>query len=228
MKIWNEIEEDVFNYFNWFGRIETYQKLGYMPNLSVFSINARQNTDIISKKLFLSEAAKTINEVFRYNRCLNNYTFYLFANIEINYSSSVITKHRKIWKTLNTKWSLQNFICGQEIEFEIARGDSIFTSIASFEYSELEKSLEIVSTNPKLFTIVASLRTDLINSEAITSIFQNSNIEDISEIDYFELSIKQCSENDIVFRFGDSSEEIELALVFQNELLDAFKKAYVV
>lgn len=223
MKIWNEIGEDIFNYYKWFSR-EEVNKNGYSPNLSVFSINGVHCTDKNSRTSFFIEAAKTINSIFRNMESLHDYTFYLLANIEIYRPSSLISKHKKVWKTIKSSWLIEDFNLGPEIE--VGLDDKIiYTSIASFCNSELAKSLEIVSSNPKMFTIIASTHPDVMDLESIKSIFETSFSRKSSEIDYTNLILKRCLANDIVFRFGDSSEEIEVALIFKSELVDVFKSS---
>ncbi|MHC1723779.1 MAG: hypothetical protein AB9836_11330 [Aminipila sp.] len=225
MKIWNEINEDVFSYFQWFDKNEVYRKYGHLPQLGVFSVNGSNFLGSNNRKDFLSEVAKTINNVFLNSSCLGEYIFYLFANVEISKSSSVVIKSKKLWKNLNAKWSITDFNSIQELKFETDCGDIVFTGVASFGYSELEKALEIIASNPKLYTIIAKVKTEKMDDESIKRIFENSNYQKKGEIDYFNLIIEQCLNKDIVFRLGDSSEEMEIAVIYNNEFIEEFTQS---
>lgn len=225
VKIWNEINEDVFNYFQWFDKKEVHCKYGHLPKLGVFSVNVSNCIGSNNRKDFLSEAAKTINNVFLNSSCLGEYIFYLFANVKISKSSSVVIKSKKLWKNLNAKWSITDFYSLQELESETDCGDIVFTGVASFSYSELEKALEIIASDPKLYTIVAKVKTERMDDESIKRLFENSNYQKKGEIDYFNLIIEQCLNKDIVFRLGDSSEEMEIAAIFRNEFLRDFSQS---
>ncbi|MCV5063695.1 hypothetical protein OFM35_35085, partial [Escherichia coli] len=76
-------------------------------------------------------------------------------------------------------------------------------SIAEFCLEKLPDAIEIVSSNPKRFTIIASKNNDIIAEENVRKIFKkafNEYNKWKDEIDYFNLSIHLCPKDDIVFR----------------------------
>ncbi|MEM5672121.1 hypothetical protein AAHB54_13705 [Bacillus cereus] len=133
----------------------------------------------------------------------NVYKFYLLAAIEIKDKNSKIEKYRKVWKALQTKWKLEGFNKGPEVEMETG-GTTFYSSIAEFCLEKLPDAIEIVSSNPKRFTIIASKNNDIIAEENVRKIFKkafNEYNKWKDEIDYFNLSIHLCSKDDIVFRW---------------------------
>lgn len=57
----------------------------------------------------------------------NVYKFYLLAAIEIKDKNSKIEKYRKVWKALQTKWKLEGFNKGPEVEMEV--GEQLSTQV---------------------------------------------------------------------------------------------------
>lgn len=94
-----------------------------------------------------------------------------FAAIEIKDKNSKIEKYRKVWKALQTKWKLEGFNKGPEVEMETG-GTTFYSSIAEFCLEKLPDAIEIVSSNPKRFTIIASKNNDIIAEENVRKIFK--------------------------------------------------------
>ncbi|PDZ70510.1 hypothetical protein CON58_28640, partial [Bacillus pseudomycoides] len=107
------------------------------------------------------------------------------------------------------------------VELEVG-GTTFYSSIAEFCLEELPAAIEIVSSNPKRFTIISSKNSDMLMEENISRIFGkafNEYNQWKDEIDYFNLSIHLCPKDDIVFRWGDSLEEAEIAAIFKRDIL---------
>ncbi|EEM02292.1 hypothetical protein [Bacillus pseudomycoides] len=221
MKCWNEVEEDAFSYYKWFSKDEAIKRVGNLPNLSVFSVNGSMLFSPDEKKQFKEVCGTEIKQVFMKHNLTNVYKFYLLAAIEIKDKNSKIEKYRKVWKALQTKWQLEKFNKGSEVEMEVG-GTTFYSSIAEFCLEELPAAIEIVSSNPKRFTIISSKNSDMLMEENISRIFRkafNEYNQWKDEIDYFNLSIHLCPKDDIVFRWGDSLEEAEIATIFKRDIL---------
>lgn len=221
MKYWNQIEENAFEYYGGFSQEKVEKKMTIVPELSTFTINGT----LMDRYEFINECANDIKDIFLGNSELSSYKFFLIANIEISDKNSRIEKYKKVWKLLQNKWSLDTFDKGPEVDFAI--GDNFFySSIAEFDIEKFSVALEIVASNFRKFTIVASKRENLLCESSVKDTFGilfNASDVKFPTIDYFNLCINYCPEGDIVFRWGDSSEEITVGLIFKAELLEKFR-----
>lgn len=221
IKTWNDNERDAFSYFQWFNKDEALKRVGIIPTLSVYSINASGLFESGDKTDFIDLCCIEINRIFLEQKFANGYKLYVVVNVEIKDKNSRIEKHKKVWKLLQTKWQLDSFNKGAEVEMEV-EGKFFFSSIADFRVENLSTALEIVSSNPKRYAIIASKKDEILSEKLITNIFElafNQDSKHMDEIDYFGLSIQLCSEGDVVFRWGDSSEEVEIAMIYNPDTL---------
>lgn len=226
MKKWNEIEKDVFSYFQWFDKDEASERVGKIPNLSVFSVNASELYDSSDRTNFKNLCTSEIRKVFINQRLSEEYKLYLFVSVEVIDRNSRIEKYRKVWKLLQTKWQLSGLNKGPEIEVHVDE-KIFFTSIADFRLENLSMVLEIVSSNPKRYAIIASKKENLLSEKSIKNIFGiafNNNRGYMDEIDYYNLAIHLCPEDDMIFRWGDSSEEAEIAMIFNSDIFKFFSE----
>ncbi|WP_092559428.1 hypothetical protein [Anaeromicropila populeti] len=224
MKTWNESEKDAFSYFQWFNKDEAFERVGMNPNLSVFSVNGSGLFGTSKKNVFIEVCSSEIQKIFIKENFLKDYMLYLFANVEVKDRNSRIERYKKVWKLVQSKWQLNEFNKGPEIETEID-GKIFFSSIAGFKVENLSTALQIISSNPKRYTIIASKKDDVLSEKMITNFFEiafNQHRSRIDEIDYFGLAIHLCSDGDVVFRWGDSAEEAEIAIVFSRDMLTFF------
>ncbi|GKX29925.1 hypothetical protein SH1V18_24050 [Vallitalea longa] len=224
MKYWNEIQKDAFSYFGFFSKEKARLLINTIPNLSVFSINGLLTS---GGKVFLEKCAYDISQIFQRND-LSKLKFYLFVNIELDDNSSRIEKYKKVWKLLQPKWQLDEFIKGPEVEIKL--GEKIFySSVAQFSVNNFLTALEIVASNPQRNTIIATNKNDMLTEKLITHLFNlsfySSLGSDYSKIDYFNLSLNRGIE-DIIFRWGNSSEEAELALIFNENMFNIFQSLF--
>lgn len=220
MKYWKQIEEDACSYYGQFSRIDASQMISEVPNLSICTLNSA----FVGKDDFIEVCGNDIINIFSKDNLFSAYKLYLIANIEIKEKGSRIKRYKKVWKLLKTEWQLESIRKGPEIE--MALGDkSFYCSVAEFSLENIFTILKIVAKNPFKFTIIESKRDYIITEESIRNIFNVAfNEIDLKfpVIDYFNLSLNLCSIGDIVFRWGDSSEEITLALIFKYNLLRDF------
>lgn len=217
MKSWIEEEKDAYNYFDWFYKDKASKKI----EISVFSINASEIFNINEKNEFVEICIKKIKELFINEDYLSKYKLYLFVNIEVANVNSKVEKYKKVWKRFQSKWDITEFNKGVEIEMKMEE-KLFFSSIAEFNIKDIDTALEIISTIPAMCTIIASERENILSESSITNIFRSAFNKDScyqDEIDYFYISQNLCSQGDIVFRWGDSSEEAEVAIIFSKETL---------
>ena len=221
MKCWNEVQRDAISYFEWFCKNKEYEVLSSEPDLSMFSINGTR----IDRNDFIHICENEIKKIFSHEELVKNYKFYLLANVEVVDKNSRIEKHKKIWKRLQAEMQLGGFVKGPEVEINL--GETLFySSIAEFGFVDILVALKIIAQNPYKYTIISSARNDVLTESTIRDIFNaafgKSDLK-YPEIDYCNLSMYLCSKSDIVFRWGDSSEEAAVALIFKPESIKYFE-----
>ncbi|PXV84495.1 hypothetical protein C8E03_1296 [Lachnotalea glycerini] len=218
MKYWKKMKENAFEYYGGFSKEKAEMKMTVVPELSAFTING----SLMDRYEFINECANDIKGIFLRNSELRCYKFFLIANVEIINKNSRIENYKKVWKLLQNKWSLDKFDKGPEVELAI--GDySFYSSIAEFDMEDFSVALEIVASNFRKFTIIASKRENLLCESSVKDTFGvlfNASDVKFPMIDYFNLCINYCPKGDVVFRWGDSSEEITVGLIFNAELLE--------
>lgn len=223
MKHWTQFEKDAFLYFDWFYKSKATSIARNIPKLSVFSINSSMMYSVNDKIDFLEICHKRLNEIFTSEEVVQAYKLYLFANIGVENPYSRVESYRKVWRTLQQKWGLEGFSLGPEIESETNQ-QIYFTSIAEFKFEGFLTALEIVASNPRKFAIFASKKEIAVDEKSIRSHFNLAFKEqsDIAKdrIDYFSLSLNLCPQGFVIFRWGDSSEEAELDLIFCEDFLE--------
>ncbi|EKQ53038.1 MULTISPECIES: hypothetical protein [unclassified Clostridium] len=224
MRIWSEEEKSVYSYFQWFNKDEAYERIGRNVNLSVISINGSGLFTHNDRSAFINSCSGEIKKILEKYESIKNYKLYLFANVEIKNKNSRIERYKKVWKVLKSKWELEGFNSGSEIEIKSGE-KAFFSSIAEFKVENLSTALEIVSSNPKVYSIIASKKEDVLSNKTITSISEvafNKKNKYVDEIDYFNLSIHLCQQGDMVFRWGESSEEAEIAIILRSDIFRHF------
>ncbi|MBU3174698.1 hypothetical protein LL033_23480 [Clostridium estertheticum] len=221
MKIWNEYEVNVFNYFEYFNDEVDRRSNSILPDMSVISINASGMWGKDDKLKFINLSSRQINSLFGTNNLLEDYKFYIVVSKKIKDINSKVEFYKKIWKDIRKKWGIENFNLGVEIKVE-AEGVSFFTSIAEFSIDNLSLALEIVSANPKLNTIIISKANDILTEKYTEKLFHtlfNSEAQDSKEIDYYSFCAQCCNEGDIAVRWGTSFEDAEVAMIYNPKKL---------
>lgn len=226
MNYWCELQKDAFSYFNWFDKVEA-ERMGGSLNVSLCSVVGSRIIGLGEKNVFLEMCGKVLKGVFNENKVLGQYTLYLFAVVETE-NSSRIAAYRKVWENLQGKFDVENFNKGPEIEIHVEH-KIIYASIAEFKVEDILTALKLVESNPKKYAIFASSQNNLLTVEMVETIFNaafGTGYLYNNEINYFHLSIFFCPKEDIVFRWGDSSEEAELDLIFNGKFLKLFQEIY--
>lgn len=224
MKCWNEIANNAMVYFGWGNQLSNDKNIGISVDLSVISINASMIFSQNDRKDFQKVCTKILKETLYNEELLKDYKLYLFANIELEKPVTKIAMYKKVWKTLKNIYVLDNFNLGPEIEENI--NDKIyFTSIAQFGLDNFQTALEIISSNSQRYMIFGSKRQNILTEQYTRSLFNialSKYVGHNEEINYFDVSSNLCSQGDIVFRWGDSSEEAEIAIIATPKIIKYF------
>ncbi|AQZ47985.1 hypothetical protein ERICIV_01739 [Paenibacillus larvae subsp. larvae] len=222
MRYWLELDHDVFSFFQWFSKDKVKNILGYEPKLSVFSINGSMIFNQEDKKKFNELCGNILNKVASQRSYMENFRYYLFV-IEISNNNPKISVYLKLWKKIMRKWDLSKFILGPEVEY-VDRGNLYYTGIAEFNLMDLPSVLEIVGSNSGRYSIFASRKQNILTKDYTRSLFDSIFIigNRKKEIDIVKMVLKICIEGDLVFRWGDSSEECELDIIIPENNLQVF------
>lgn len=214
MKYWTEFTNNAFSYFQWFSKDEAKRKVGYVPNLSVFSMIGTMIFSKVDRELFTRLCSGLVTESIIKKMSFNEYNFFLFGVVETNNINSRVFKYRKLWKKLERDFDIDNLILGPEVEY-LEDERLCYASIAEFNVEEFYKAIHIISSNPQKYSIIGSKRKDYRTEGFIKSLLENVYINGATkgEIDYFKLALISCPKGDIVFRWGSSSEECELDII---------------
>lgn len=215
MKYWIEETEDAYEYYGFFSKEKAEVTLGYLPRLSVYSIIGSMLFSEEDWEKFLEITSRTFKHHLKNSELLNGYEFYLFGISEIGNPRSKVFKYRKLWKRLEQDFDIKNFVLGPEVDYLNHNQELLYASCANFSLSDFEKALRIVRQFPKNYVIFLSKQNDLMSQKFIKDFLQDYyiDVEREGEIDYFQLALHFCTRDNIVFRWGSSSEEQELALI---------------
>ncbi|TPG89168.1 hypothetical protein EEL32_06835 [Brevibacillus laterosporus] len=214
MKYWSEITNDVFSCFQWFSKDEAKKIIGYVPQLSVFSIIGSMIFSREDRERFTRLCSESVGRLAIQKGMIDEYRFFLFGVIETHDVNSKIFLHQKLWRRLTREFNLDNLILGPEIEYVV--GERLcYASIAQFKVDNFYNVLQIINSNPQKYSIFASKKQDYMTEGFIKSLLEKVYINGDSsgEIDYFKLSLTLCIKGDLVFRWGNSSEECELDII---------------
>jgi hypothetical protein len=225
-------EKDMFNLFEWFDKNEAVEIAGLLPELSALSIYGIMDEDFEDKEDFFQNTVDIITE--KITPLLDKgYKLYLFVADEIQTSPSRLMMYRKIWKKLDGSWNLDGFKYGPELLQE-SDNSRFFISIAEVDISNLITALKLQHNHIGRSVLYASNNTDVLEEKNIVSFFEtalNSNnkfpmFSNLNKtVDYFSLFFKNCPQEDIIFRIGDSSEEMEVDLIFKKEIYEKLYKS---
>jgi len=222
MKWWREVQKDAYSYYGFFSKSRANDIVGDIPELSVFAINGEQIFDSVQSSEFVEVCSRECIQMFRKYDELSEYKIYLFANVELRDKKSAVENYKKVWKLLQRKISIGDLSKGPELLVNLGER-SFYTSVAEIEMDDFSEALQIVSENPYKFALIATKRVDALSEAFTQRVFKCAFNVDLGNqyrgIDYFALSLNLCRENDFVFRWGDSSEEAELAIINNGILL---------
>lgn len=210
MKYDKSIIKDAYLYYGGFDKATAIKKYGIVPDLSLLSISSC----FMEKNDFIQECSKDIKAFFE-KESLRAYKFYLVANVEMTNPNSRIEKYKKVWKTLEGEKGVESIVKGYEVEFTYGE-KTFFSSIGEFKIENISEAIRILSMKYFKFTIIAT-KNDLLSEDMIRDVFDSAFKESDLKypcINYLNLCVKLCSRQDIVFRWGDSGEELSIDLIF--------------
>lgn len=221
MRFWTEVEEDAFSCFKWFSVDEAMKMIGCKPEISVYSIIGSGINGCKDKDDFIWKCNGVVNQLGDVFLSLG-YRFYFFAIIEETKEPSRIAMHYKLWKKIAKEWNTQNLILGPELEY-ITNDKYYFVGFAEFRIKDFDKMLRIVANNSKKYAIICTRNKEVLTTDFTKDIFEKAYLLGRkNEIDYFLLTLSLPISDNIVFRWGDSSEECELDCLINKEMFDIF------
>ncbi|WP_310552128.1 hypothetical protein [Paenibacillus glufosinatiresistens] len=223
MKYWTELINDAFLCFPWFSKDEAKKELGYVPQLSVFSIVGSMIFSSEDLEQFMQVCSETLSKITWKKAIGEEYGFYLFGVIETTDVKSRIFRHQKLWKSVAPELTLTNLNLGPEIEYRV-NGKLGYSSIAKFKVDSFYNVLQIVKSNPKKYSIFCSKRHDIMTEDYIKSILEKVYLDDTGkEVNCFKVVLTSCIEGGFVFRWGSSSEECELDIISLEQYINIFR-----
>ena len=213
MKTSVEISEDVCSYYEWF------EKSGFPEGSSGYGVLSYCGYFLYGKNKrdhFINLCGQFFQELWK-SDVVSQYTLYIQINIQVR-SRSKVDNYLKVWKNVQRSWEIDTFSIGPEVE--IVRGDDIyFSSIAKIESSDLPKAFRIIATSPYEGMVFASQNKEIQNEESVKEMFFCSFGHNIQHrVNYQNLVLKY--QENLFFRWGDSGEEAEVAIIIKNSLLE--------
>ncbi|GGE71623.1 hypothetical protein [Priestia taiwanensis] len=192
--------------------------VGYVPKLSLVSMTSTMVFYKQERELFLRLCSKLIARLVEKEE-MKEYRFFLLCVAERGHESPRFFNYYKLWKGLGRRVDLRNFHLGPEVEY-IEDGELRYVSIAECTVSDVHSAMKLMLSNCSSFVIFFSKRKDCMTEAFIRSLVEKVYID--GEINCFKLALTRCLEGDLVFRWGDSSEECELAIIMLEEYKQIF------
>jgi hypothetical protein len=98
-----------------------------------------------------------------------------------------------------------------------------FASIAEIDKEDFIRAMEIMQRRLGGCIIFASTKDNMLDSNSISNLFEIGFDAKENEINYLDLALNFCKDGDVIFRWGDSSEEAELDLIFAKKFIEYFQ-----
>ncbi|ULO04717.1 hypothetical protein H1230_16235 [Paenibacillus sp. 19GGS1-52] len=208
-----EISEDVCSYYQWF------EKNKFPKGSSGYGVLSYSGYFLYGKNKrdhFINLCGQFFQEIWKLD-VVSQYTLYIQINIQAR-SRSRLDNYLKVWKNVQRSWEIDAFGKGPEVE--IVMGDDIyFSSIAKIESSDLTKAFRIMATSPYEGMVFASQNKEIQNEDSVKEMFLCSFGNNIQHrVNYQNLVLKY--QENLFFRWGDSAEEAEFAIIIKNSLLE--------
>lgn len=226
-----ELYQDIFQLFKWFNRLE-YSKITKDDiKLSALSIYGTTDINFENKRDFFKECSKIIEESFSNLFTELDYNLYLFVAVEVKSPISKVAHYKKVWKGLSKEWDISGFEFSPEILVNI-NNKYHYIGLARFKLEHIFTALEIQHSNIIKNFIFASNRNNILSEEKVETFFNDAFGESSKlatfhfheeDINYFKLFAYYCTNEDIVFRIGDSGEDVELDIIFSYDFCDKLR-----
>ena len=224
MKFWCSNDEDAYSYFGVENKFLKGRCKDESFKMNVFNINGSMVLSMQDQEEFIKNCNMKLVKIFSQSELFNKYKLYLFANVELMNPNSRVERYKKVWKVLKKTDQIEELILGPEVEMKLDES-LFFSSIAQFSLDNLTNVLELISKGWKRCTIFASNKENILSHETIASLFSfafNKNSKFHYEIDYINLMSNICPHEYILFRWGDSSEEIGVDLIYDSKMSNLF------
>jgi hypothetical protein len=171
---------------------------------------------------YLTYCENSVQSIFERNEILNNYKLFLFVIQEIENPNSKVERYKKIWKTIPKSVEIKKFKLGPELEIDQI-DKMYFASIAEIDKEDFIRAMEIMQRRLGGCIIFASTKDNMLDSDSISNLFEIGFDAKENEINYLDLALNFCKDGDVIFRWGDSSEEAELDLIFDKKFIEYFQ-----
>jgi hypothetical protein len=199
MKIWTEVQKDAYSYFDWFSKERAVSMYGFVPELSVCSINCERCFRGVNE--FKRMCVKLVSELKR--------NIYLFSVRKVD-TASRVANYLKLWNEMDRQWNISGFNLGEEL-LEYTGGCNYYYGLSRIDGSSINKGIDILMWKPHRILIFASnTEINLNDSQYAQDIFEFAcNRSDYIDLFLGILLLSQKFKDAIIFRYGDSSEDKE-------------------
>lgn len=216
MYITTEFHEDSSKHFGFWS--DEYKDV----NLDISSLSVE------AEKVFSNDEAFLIDIQTRFLRKIfknfPKYKMYILIYRGVSNPVSVVERYKKLWKKLNTQFDFNELIKGEEIEIEVDKG-ILFCSIAQFDIDNIDIVVKFMNAMSEMCAVIAT-KSDLMSKEktskiiniAIVNNYNRDLLPEVYKVNYEQLCLKLCKNNDFVIRLGNAGEEVSLAVFLNRDL----------
>lgn len=217
MKVFIEREKNIRNFY-WVN--EEYKKNeANLSKIHSIVINAEaviSYEDVIN---FLRLASAEIYKMFS-EPSISEYYCYIICKQTIEDENSKVHNYKKVWKYLVKEWAMDTFRLGEEVKIK-KYNDLSYYGIAKTDIKSIEQALKMISLKPSKFAVFISCRDIKLSAETTKEIVDRTfvPVRKLLSVSNYNLCTYLCDKGDVVVRWGESSNEIEIALMFNSEQL---------
>jgi hypothetical protein len=228
LKYWFELDDNLCTSIDWWNIYR--DNLGFnfdgTNNLKLFSIKAEKIFNPENDSEFFTIACEVLKRMCTND--LTEYKLYWYTGIKTNSLQPRVSQYKKVWKELKSKWNLESFILGPEINVMYHNTD-YYVGIAEFNKE--------VFTNNILFknllingVVFASKRKSIMSEDFLKEFSLHahslSETRGFYNFDYINLIKYLSLDNDIVVVYENNYESSKVCLTFREEMSKVFE-AYV-
>lgn len=192
--------------------------------------NETTNVSLISQSAYMfhypseedivEDFLQTVMSIFQSNDILKGYKFYIFIASYNAFPNSKVRQYMGMWRPYKNSYDLTDFILGSENE-SVRNEKHYYWSWAQFDISKLPIAFDIFKGSGES-QIFASQRENVPDAKQCEFLFDSLTDKRGDFITPFKMALEYCHQGDIVFRWGDSSEEKGLDLFFSSDHLHLF------
>ncbi|GFI37508.1 hypothetical protein AALA13_17995 [Lachnospiraceae bacterium 50-23] len=145
-----------------------------------------------------------------------DYNLYLMVNKILINKKSKLENYKKVWKYIEEKCDVSEFIYGDEVKIEFHEKE-YYSSVAKMKIKDIEKALRIVCLNPDRNFVLISKYDRYLSSEEVQKLFHeafDSISNKVIRVDYYKLALEIPKEDEMFIRWLDFGDEMEIGLVY--------------